>query len=93
MATPSKSMVSLQGRKIDAFKQSVSVIVRMVLYPPESGSLVIKSSAMVSNGRVFSMGEMGNKGGWEGLRLIFDIWQVAHPLIYSVTKVFMFGHQ
>jgi hypothetical protein len=25
--------------------------------------------------------------------LIFDIWQVAHPRMYSVTKVFMLGHQ
>ena len=67
MATPSESMVSLQGRKIDALEQSVSVMVRMVSYPPDSGSLVMKSSAMVSNGHAFSMGEMGNKGGWEGL--------------------------
>ena len=47
MATPSESMVSLQGRKIDALEQSVSVMVRMVSYPPDGGSLVIKSSAMV----------------------------------------------
>jgi hypothetical protein len=25
--------------------------------------------------------------------LVFDIWQVAHPWIYSVMKVFMLGHQ
>ena len=93
MATPSESMVSLQGRKIDALEQSVSVMVRMVSYPPDGGSLVIKSSAMVSNGHAFLVGEIGNNGGWEGLRLIFDIWQVAHPLMYSVTKVFMLGHQ
>ena len=93
MATPSESMVSLQGRKIDSLEQSVSVMVRMVSYPPDGGSLVMKSSAMVSNGRAFSVGEIGNSGGWEGLRLIFDIWQVAHPLMYSVTKVFMLGHQ
>ena len=93
MATPSKSMVSLQGRKIDALEQSVSVIVRMVSYPPDGGSLVMKSSAMVSNGYAFSMGAIGNNGGWEGLRLTFVIWQVAHPLIYSVMKVFMLGHQ
>ena len=93
MATPSESMVSLQGGKIDALEQSVSVMVRMVSYPPDGGSLVIKSSAIVSNGRAFSVGEIGNNGGWEGLRLIFDIWQVAHPLMYSVTKVFMLGHQ
>ena len=49
--------------------------------------------AIVSNGHAFSMGEMGNSGGCAGLWLIFDIWQVAHPLMYSVTKVFMLGHQ
>jgi hypothetical protein len=26
------------------------------------------------------------------LRLIFNIWQVAHPWMYSVTKAFMLGH-
>ena len=78
---------------IDALEQSVSVMVRMVSYPPDGGSFVIKSSAIVSNGHAFSMGEMGNSGGCAGLWLIFDIWQVAHPLMYSVTKVFMLGHQ
>jgi len=48
---------------MDAFEQSVSVIVRMVLYPPESGSLVIKSIATVSKGRAFSVGVIGNIGG------------------------------
>ena len=71
----------------------MSVIIRMVSYPPDGGSFMIKSSAMVSNSHAFSMGEMGNRGGWGGLQLILDIWHVVHPLIYSVTKVFMFGHQ
>ena len=78
---------------MDAFEQSVSVMVRIVSYPPDGGNLVMKSSAIVSKGRVFSTGEMGNRGGCIGLQLIFDIWQVAHPLMYSVTKVFMLGHQ
>ena len=78
---------------MDAFEQSVSVIVRIVSYPPDGGSFVIKSRAMVSKGRAFSVGEIGNNGGWTGLRLVFDIWQIAHPLIYSVTNVFMLGHQ
>ena len=63
MATPSESIVLLHGRNINALEQSVSVMVRMVLYPPDSGSLVMKSSAMVSNGHAFSMGVMGNRGG------------------------------
>ena len=78
---------------MDALEQSVSVIVRIVSYPPDGGSFVMKSRAIVSKGRAFSVGEIGNKGGWTGLRLVFDIWQVAHPLIYSVTNVFMLGHQ
>jgi hypothetical protein len=41
----------------------VSVMVRIVLYPPDGGSLVIKSSAIVLNGQAFSIGEMGNRGG------------------------------
>jgi hypothetical protein len=78
---------------MDAFKQSVSVMVRIVSYPPDGGSFVMKSSAIVSNGRAFSVGVMGKSGGWVGFQLIFDIWQVAHPRMYSVTKVFMLGHQ
>jgi hypothetical protein len=66
-------MVSEQGRKMDAFEQSVSVMVRIVSCPPDGGNLVIKSSAIVSNGRAFFMGVMGKSGGWVGLRLIFDI--------------------
>ena len=78
---------------MDALEQSVSVMVRIVSYPPDDGSFVMKSRAIVSKGRAFSVEEMGNNGGWTGLRLIFNIWQLAHPLMYSVTKVFMLGHQ
>jgi hypothetical protein len=53
--------------KIDAFEQSVSVIVRIVSYPPDGGSLVMKSIAMVSKGRAFSAGVIGNNSGWFGL--------------------------
>ena len=49
--------------KTDAFEQSVSVIVRMVSYPPDSGNLVIKSIATVSKGQAFSAGVIGNIGG------------------------------
>ena len=48
---------------MDAFEQSVSVIVRMVSYPPDKGSSVIKSMATVSKGRAFSAGVIGNIGG------------------------------
>ena len=86
-------MASLQGMNIDALEQSVLVIVRMVSYLLDSGSFVIKSKAIVSNGQAFSAGVMGNKGGWLGWVLTLVIWQVAQPLMYYVTKVFMFGHQ
>jgi len=61
--TPSESIVSLQGIKTDAFEQSVLVIVRMVLYPPDRGNLVMKSIATVLKGRAFSVGVIGNIGG------------------------------
>jgi len=48
---------------MDSLEQSVSVIVRMVSYPPDCRSFVIKSMAIVSNGQAFSVGVMGNKGG------------------------------
>ena len=54
--TPLELIVSLQGIKMDALLQSMSVIVRMVSKPLEDGSLVMKSIAIVSNGLVFSAG-------------------------------------
>jgi hypothetical protein len=45
--------------KMDALLQSVSVIVRMVSKPPEGGSFVMKSIAIVSNGLAFSAGVIG----------------------------------
>jgi len=70
---------------MNALEQSVSVIMRMVSCPPDSGSFVIKSRAIVLNGQAFSVGMMGNKGGWLGWVLTLVIWQVAQPLMYSVT--------
>jgi len=78
---------------MDALEQSVSVIIRMVSKPPDCGSLVMKSIAMVSKGRTLSAGVMGNIGGWIGWVLTLVIWHVVHPLTYSVTKVFRLGHQ
>jgi len=51
---------------MDALEQSVSVIMRIVLKPPDCGSLVMKSIAIVSNGRALSAEVMGNMGGWAG---------------------------
>ena len=61
--TPSESIASLQGIKTDAFEQSVSVMVRIVSYPPDRGNLVMKSMATVSKGQAFSIGVIGNIGG------------------------------
>jgi len=61
--TPSESIASLQGIKTDAFEQSVLVMVRMVLYPPDKGSLVMKSMVTVLKGQAFSVGVIGNIGG------------------------------
>jgi hypothetical protein len=60
-------MVSEQGRKMDAFEQSVSVIVRIMSYPPDGGSLMMKSRAIVSNGHAFSVRVIEKSGGWIGL--------------------------
>ena len=61
--TPSESMASLHGRKMDALLQSVSVIVRIVSYPPDVGNFVMKSLAIVSIGLASSAGVIGNSGG------------------------------
>ena len=49
-ATPSTVIDSLQGMRIIALEQSWSIIVRIVLYPPDWGNFVMKSIAMVWNG-------------------------------------------
>ena len=56
-------MLSEQGRNIEALEQSVSVMVRIVLCPPDGGNFVMKSSVMVLKGRAFSVGDMGKSGG------------------------------
>jgi hypothetical protein len=59
LAMPSESIASLQGMKMDALEQSWSIFVRIVLYPCDSGSFVIKSSAMVWKGSVSGAGVIG----------------------------------
>jgi hypothetical protein len=59
LATPSESIVSLHGIKMDAFEQSWSVIVRIVSYPCDSGSFVMKSSVIVWKGSALGVGVMG----------------------------------
>ena len=49
-ATPSAIIVSLQGITISIFVQSWSVIVKIELYPADSGSFTIKSIDIIWNG-------------------------------------------
>ena len=65
-ATPSASIVSLQGIKMAALEQSWSVIVRIESYSWDSGSLMIKSIAIVWKGRAFGSVVMGKLGGLTG---------------------------
>jgi len=60
--TPSKSIASLQGMKMDTLEQSMSVMVRIVSCPPEGSSFMMKSIAIVLNGKAFSVGMIGNNG-------------------------------
>ena len=47
---------------MDALEQSMSVMVRIMSCPPNNGSFMMKSNAIVSNGCAFSAGEMGKSG-------------------------------
>ena len=55
-AVPSAMISSLQGIKTDALVQLWSVMVRRESYPWDLGSLVMKSSAIVSNGSASGCG-------------------------------------
>ena len=61
-ATPSAIIVSLQGMAISIFIQSWSVIVKIELYPADSGSFTIKSMDIVWNGSAPIIGVIGFKG-------------------------------
>ncbi len=86
-------IVSLHGMKIDPFEQSWSVIVSIESYPSDGGSLVIKSSAMHSNGCASRFVVMGNWGGLGHVVMFLCDWQRAHPPMYWVVKFFIPGHQ
>ena len=65
-ATPSAVIVSLQGIAISIFVQSWSVIVRMELYPADSGSFTIKSIDIVWNGKAPIVSVIGFRGAFWG---------------------------
>src|SRR6267142_3964060 len=93
LATPSELIASLQGMKIDAFEQSWSMIIRIVSFPKDSGSLVMKLSAIVWKGKASGAGVIGYTGGFDRFVFTLFIWQVVQPLMYSVMKSRMPGHQ
>src|SRR6266581_3626326 len=78
-AVSSAVMLSLQGINMAAFVQSWSVIVSIESYPCETGSLVMKSKATVSNGIASHVGNIGDNGALVGLVLILFLWHSAHP--------------
>src|SRR6266702_382078 len=84
MINPAVSLVvilSLHGMNITAFIQSWSVIVSIESYPCKIGSLVMKSSATVSNGIASCVGKIGESGTLVGHVLILFLWHSAHPQI------------
>ena len=71
-AIPLALISLLHGIKTATLVQSWSVTVRMELYPCDSGNLVIKSIATVSNGVASGFGYMGLNGALVGQR--FALW-------------------
>src|SRR5580698_4633105 len=59
-AVSSPEISSTHGMKIVAFEQSWSVTVSMELYPCDTGSLVMKSTATVSKGVASGLAQMGS---------------------------------
>ncbi len=86
-------MVSLHGMNMDPFEQSWLVIVSIESYSLDGGSLVMKSSAMHSNGCASGFVVMGNWGGFGHVVIFLHDWQRAHPLMYWMAKFFIPGHQ
>ncbi len=87
------SIVSLHGIKMDPFEQLWLVIVSIESYPSDGGNLVMKSSAMHSNGCASGFVVMGNWGGLGHVVMFLCDWQRAHPPMYWVAKFFIPGHQ
>ncbi len=87
------SIVSLHGMNIDPFEQSWLVIVSIESYSSDGGSLVMKSSAMHSNGCASGFVVIGNWGGLGHVVMFLRDWHRVHPLIYWVAKFFISGHQ
>ena len=63
LAVYSALMVSLHGRKMEAFEK-VSVIVSMVSYESETGSLTMKSMAIDVKGMEYASEKIMSNGGF-----------------------------
>src|SRR5260370_20804261 len=86
-AVSSADISSWQGMNTAALVQSWSVTVRIESLPCDSGNLVIKSSAIVSNGSASGFGEMGCSGAFVGRLLIFCRWDSAHRWTNFITSL------
>ena len=64
LATSSALIVSLQGMATIILVQSWSVMVRIESHPPDSGSLTMKSIAIVWNGSASATGVIGYNGAF-----------------------------
>jgi len=82
-------MVALQGDKMIALLWR-STMVRILSYPCDTGSPMMKSIVMASQTPSSTL--FGLSGTFTGGRILV-VWQVAHPLMYSLTNSVMPGHQ
>src|SRR6266571_1743144 len=78
-AVSSAVMASLHSINKAALLQSWSVTVSIESYPCDTGNLVMKSRATVSNGIASGLGYMGCRGALVGHVLILCRWHLAHP--------------
>jgi len=82
-------IVALQGDRMITLLWR-STMVRILSYPCDTGSPMIKSIVIVSQTPLGT--SFGLSGTLTGGRILV-VWQVAHPLIYSLMNSVMPGHQ
>ena len=78
---PGPEIFVVHGRKIAALEHPWLTIVRIALKPCLLGSPVIRSIAMVWNGRVSGVVGMRYVGMGHLWVCTFVCWQMAHPLM------------
>src|SRR6266705_253390 len=82
-------MVVLQGDRMIALLWR-STMVRILSYPCDTGRPTMKSIVIVSQVPLGT--SFGLSGTLTGGRILV-VWQVAHPLMYSLMNSVMPGHQ